>query len=74
MEKKNIYIYLCSAPGFETEEKLWGLWNVDLHREALEYINTRATFNVQRKARGRYVCKRRRGLKSTPWVLCCIPK
>lgn len=40
----------CSAPCSETEEKLWDLWNVNLHREALKYINTRLTSNMQRKA------------------------
>lgn len=47
------YIYVsCSASCSETEEKLWDLWNVDLHREILEYINTRLTSNVKRKAEG----------------------
>ena len=66
----------CSAPCSETEEKLWDLWNVNLHREALKYINTRLTSNMQRKAEwGTFAGgKEQREVKSKPWAPCLIPQ
>lgn len=67
----------CSASCSEIEEKLWDLWNVDLHREALEYINTRLTSNVsERKAEGGTFAggKEQREVKSKPWTPCLIPQ
>lgn len=71
-----IFIYICHTSCSVIEEKLWDLWNVDLHREALEYINTQQTSNVKKKAEGGTFAegKEWREVKSKPWLCASFPK
>lgn len=66
----------CWASCSETEEKLWDLWNVGLHAEAMECENTQPTSNVKRKAEGGTFAggKEQKEVKSKPWLCASFPK